>query len=241
MKKVLIGIFLCLVPVFVASLVIGGPTYTNRERLKSAPMHIDYKSGDTDWALKVTDSADVQRWRVQHDGTKVGFNASGATVWGINGADGKPILGTKASYVSGVSMRGVATGNTSYSMTTAHDLYIFTVSGGSYPAFLPAQISGVSVYMPTGSAALDGFKLHVAAHPMSTYYSGTSDICFVPANDSVQSKGVTDFIVSLSGITVSTASANVFAHDLIDNEAETVTFVYEWATSGGTWWQVDIQ
>ena len=214
---------------------------SGRESKYLPPQEVEIMYATEDHAYQVKDINDAVRWKVLPDGTMAIYNTSGATVYAITGSAGKPILGTKASYVSGVSMRGASTGNTSYSMTTAHDLYIFTVSGGSYPAFLPAQISGVSVYMPTGSAALDGFKLHVAAHPMSTYYSGTSDICFVPANDSVQSKGVTDFIVSLSGITVSTASADVFAHDLIDNEAETVTFIYEWATSGGTWWQVDIQ
>jgi len=86
MKKVLIGIFLCLVPVFIASLVIGGPTYTNRERTKSAPMHINYESGDTDWAAKITDSSDIQRWRIQHDGSNTIFDSTGATVYSLSTA-----------------------------------------------------------------------------------------------------------------------------------------------------------
>lgn len=86
MKKVLIGIFLCLVPVFIASLVIGGPTYTNREVLNSAPRHINYKSGDTDWATRITDSNDIRRHEGRHDGARVIFDADGVTRYYVNGS-----------------------------------------------------------------------------------------------------------------------------------------------------------
>lgn len=102
--------------------------------------------------------------------------------------------------------------------------------------------SGVSLYLPSGTTAMDGFPLTI----VDISLTGSTDILIVPANDAVQVSGVTDAINgyvcidSVAGVTQSSESADVFMYNVLDNYGEAVTYIYDWvvATNGGTWYQV---
>ena len=238
---------LCVFLVCICTQVFAG-----RETISNPPQQINMLSGDTPWAFRIVNDREpggVLVYEIKPDGSISIHNSSGVTVWGVDNA-GKPIIGQKARYAF-VDMDHLGTaGNTKYSMTSAYDRYIFDMHR-SYGALNNASNSGASVYLPAGSAALDGYMVTVSlfSTDSTTQTSGTSDIYFVPANDSVLGSGITDYLWAPSpfatggmgtatGATVATNSSQAFLYNIVDQPGEWATFMYRYAVAGGTWYLV---
>jgi hypothetical protein len=137
-----------------------------------------------------------------------------------------------------------------FSITTDYNVYLFDLKGpgnttSTYNLLINgiasgfgALANGVSVFLPTGNEQLDGWTVRIQN---STDDSGTTDIILVPTCDSLYRTGVTDAIfATASGATTPINSNKVFLYNFADANGEGITLVYRWATSGGTWYQMDL-
>jgi len=235
-KKLFIGLFLVC---FVLVPIVYLKADSGRESKQLPPQEVEIMYSSEDHAYQMKDINDVVRWKILPDGTMATINASGVTVSGINGADGKPIL-RKDSYIN-VPMSGLSI----YTLTTAYNVYIFDLVQtdqadlqiNGMNGLTDNSANGVSVFMPTGTAALDGWTVEI--HNITA--SGTTDIILVPANDVFASAGITDYIMDLTGTTGTPGSADrsAYTYDVNDAQWEMIKYVYRYAVAGGTWYQVD--
>jgi len=231
-KKLFIGLFLvCFVLVPIAYLKAD----SGRESKQLPPQEVEIMYSSEDHAYQAKDISDVVRWKILPDGTMAIYNTSGATVYAINGAAGKPIGGTPK-----INCLFVDTEAEAEAKSTDYNMYLVDTVG--YAGYTDTDITGVSFYMPTGSAALDGFRIVI----MNISESGTTDILFVAADDVVAASGVTDGIwtdqtVIAGGVTRvgNGATKSGYVYDVNDVKGEMLEFTYVWATGGGTWYQTD--
>lgn len=162
-------------------------------------------------------------------------DTTGTKYFGID-YTGKPDMSWKASIDYANVDHTSNSGGTAYTISSSYDTIYLIDDAPSYGMGSAGLTTGVSFYLPAGSATLDGYQVKVV-HASS----GTTDICLVPANDAVRGSGVTDHIVCSSGTTYSTSTADVFVYNIADAQWESVTLVYRWVSgmSGGTWYQLD--
>lgn len=170
-------------------------------------------------------------------------NNSGATLTGTL-SNGKPVLPKSNYYYKRFSATSF------FSLTTDYNVYLLDLQGpgnatSSYNLLINgvasgfgALANGVSVFLPTGNEQLDGWTVRIQN---ATNDSGTTDIVLVPTCDSLYRTGVTDAIfAAASGITTPTNSNKVFLYNFADAANEGITLVYRWVSSGGTWYQVQL-
>uniref|UniRef100_A0A6M3LJ73 Uncharacterized protein n=1 Tax=viral metagenome TaxID=1070528 RepID=A0A6M3LJ73_9ZZZZ len=231
-KKIVLLVALCLIFMFITAA---------RYSAERPPQWLLMIASDT-FGWRLSDSSAVIRMQVDTDGSLNVYNAAGTKTWGISTA-GIPEAGIKMALapISGTSY-SPSSSVSAYTATSAYNLYLVRTNTQSQIAFpvTTDAIGGVSFYLPTGSEALDGYTIKIAAWPNADSFTGTSDICIVPANDAKQGKGVTDWIVDITGTTGSAGTYDVYTYDVVDNEAESVTYRYTWGDStGGTWYQID--
>jgi len=227
---------LCLCSLFFISQLFANGTWNKRENTEHAPISIDHKSGDTPFAIEIKDGIaekGIVRAKIQHDGVISVHNTSGVTAGGI-GLDGKPILSWKSNYLV------VDTEAEAEAQSSNYNTYF--VDTVDYAGYTHTDIAGVSLYLPVGSAALDGFTVQI----INISASGTTDICIVPADDAIQASGVTDGIwtdqtVAAGGVTRvgDGATKSGYVYNVNDALGEMIEFTYVWATGGGTWYQTD--
>lgn len=161
-----------LIPLIFAQFVFADATYTHRERLDSAPMSIDSKSGDTTWVIRYRDSNGVQRFLLNPDGTMHILDSSGITIWGIdpNGTN-EYNPGENIALLSGatgdISWSASSSGASGWHLTSTNLLQYRTFyvdpSGGTsgaspYTDACPSgnASTGATIYMPTLAASMHG-------------------------------------------------------------------------------------
>lgn len=249
MKKIICGIVIAL---FLFGTVWIVSARSGRESTQLPPQEVEIMYPSEDHAYKVKDINDVIRYKVFPDGGPAVFNASGATVWGIEGATGKPAILPKEKYAY-VSFRGRGAGaelsavTHAYTTSGASSLYLMDLTnsyGQGTGNILPSPATGVSVYLPAGTAALDGATMNFKT--LNT--SGATMICLVPANDAKRASGVTDHILNPSyashtnyGIPTSGATYSTGTFDAYMPVAAApgtfISIMYRYVnSSGGTWY-----
>lgn len=190
MKIVFPALLSCFLIVIIVSFVVAGQTYTNRERRNSAPMHIDYKAGDTPWALKITDSNGVRRIEERHSGEVVGFDSSGVTRYYRDGSGNITIYdssGTvdayypsdRVEYITSTSQLSTWSGQA----TTSGQSYFPTSPGKVYMVDPHAiAMTGNDQAVSGGTAMGTAFSAVTAVLPNASTYSGAAydvEICMM--------------------------------------------------------------
>lgn len=212
MKYKKLGLFLsvCLVLCLVSAWVHAGGTYTHRERLESAPMSIDMMaSGDTDWAIRVQDSSEVERFRIGDDGTPELRNSSGTKVWAVD-ANGIMESGTlhESVVLTGTTVGGYTITGPSQGSVFELGANVFT-EGGANPGPATLTEGGVTVTLPTPTAATHGWEITLiynwssATSPMVPYAGGlpignTSSVSPYAFNSAIDMDAVGDTLTLIS-------------------------------------------
>ncbi len=220
---------------FLAVLFAAPNVYAGRETLLNPPQQINCQSGDTPYAFRIENAYPfgTRRFEIKCDGTIAIFNASGDTVYALDGS-GKPLIGSKSSAIL------IDTEAEAEAAVATYDVWI--VNTTTFVGYTDTVIAGVSVYLPTGSAALDGFSLKVTN--LSTPLSATTDVLLVPANDIYLGAGITDWIRYAAdtgttrtpdGQALTEPMANI--NGFLNTPGETITLDYVYGdASGGTWY-----
>jgi hypothetical protein len=197
-------------------------------------INIELISGDT-VALRVRNTSDVVLFQIDSDGSMNIYNSSGTRVWGIDNA-GKPEESIKANYLV-VDTQAEARG----ASETYNLLKVDTVNYVGSTSDL-GGLSGVSLYLPPGNVALDGYILKIVNHSAS----GTTDVILVLADDVARGSGVTNAYFGQNngstGTTVTASGAVEVAkvYDVIDAVEESITLQYRSVSAtSGYWDQID--
>jgi len=202
---------------------------SGRESMYLPPQEVEIMYAAEDHAYQAKDINDAVRWKVLPDGTMAIYNSSGTTVYAIRGSNGQPIL-TKGSW------QILDTEAEAEAKSSAYNIYL--VDMVNYVGHIDSTVAGVSVYLPPGSEALDGFVVEY----VNISASGTTDLILVPANDYKQASGITDHLVCVSGTTYSTGGTAIESRifNVADAQWEGITLIYRYVNaSGGTWYQID--
>lgn len=210
---------LCLCSLFLAGQILANGTYNKRQNTEHAPISFDTKTGDTPYVIEI----------------KNGIGEAGARVLGID-SEGKPLKSWKANWLL------VDTAVEAEARSIAYDTYLIDTVGFAGYTTHATELTGISFYLPAGSAALDGFRIKF----IDISSTGTTETKIVPADDVTQAQGITDYIFGYMNGAASGATATpgngtspVYAGTVLNAAHEVVEYVYRYAVAGGTWYQIN--
>lgn len=219
MKKKIYGL-IALFLVLAVGVVYAG---SGRESTKLPPQEVEIMYSSEDHAYQAKDINDVVRWKVLPDGTMATYDAGGVTVFNSIGGNYLLVNSDARAHLASVTP------------------YTYLVDTVNYAGYTDTSIAGVSVWLPQGGSSTDGKIVRF----INVGLTGTTDVFVVPAGG--LTSGVTDCINgfgALSGAAGVTGNRSggtertSAVYDVADAHGESVTYVYVYAASGGTWYQI---
>jgi hypothetical protein len=192
-RNIYVGAALFLLVAFI-TMAYAGPTWNNRERLKSAPMHINYRTGDTPWAIRVTGTNDARRFEARHDGSLVVFDSSttrlfvdgsgNMTIYDSSGTVDRYEPSDKVIYITSKTQLSTWTGaasGSSYYQTEPGKIHIIDPTAINSTGMGAGTFSGVTLVLPdAGTYSGPAYDVEIQWLSLSGETSGSTTIIVHP-------------------------------------------------------------
>lgn len=197
---------------------------SGRESKYLPPQEVEIMYATEDHAYQLKDINDAVRWKVLPDGTMATYDPSGITIFNTLGSSYLIVDSEAGAELSSVTPQ------------------LYLVDTVNFKGHTDTSTAGVSLWLPQGSAGLDGKIIRI----VNVGLTGTTDVIVVPAGglisgitDVINGYGTIDSGAGVTGNRNGGTERTSKAYDVADAHGESVTYIYRYATSGGTWYQIN--